>query len=327
MLIPGQLKLNDKVLVLRNSSRSAFMTCARKYYYAWREKLVPKKGSTAMRAGSAWHAMLESFYQTAKEENFCQAHLKIANHIQAGLEVFEEETEKFDFIDDYRTMDNLIEMFSQYLTIYENESQWMEIEEAELQDNVEIELSQSDIENYPILKDWKIYLNFQVDLLYRANGGLWIMEHKTTGANITQIANALHRTNQVQTYFNCLNIKRPDLATQIQGAMVNIAQFSSRRKTNGEYGKLTVNFARSPETYTAGDRIEWRDGLLYSSSLIIQARMSGNYPVNLDRCYEYNSSCTYSELCDQSPETFQDLHTDNFQQQEQKQSYMIGANA
>ena len=72
--------MTDKI-VLDNSARSTFRTCQRKYFYQNIKGLQPDFGSTALRFGSAYHAMQEGYHAWVKENEL----LKVQNKAEASL--------------------------------------------------------------------------------------------------------------------------------------------------------------------------------------------------------------------------------------------------
>ena len=55
------------MLKIDNTKRKTYVSCPRKYYFEYILGLKTEKGSTPLRYGIVWHAIMEAFYGKIKE--------------------------------------------------------------------------------------------------------------------------------------------------------------------------------------------------------------------------------------------------------------------
>ena len=132
------------------------------------------------------------------------------------------------------------------------------------------------------------------------------MEFKTTGQPIKKQAERLTRSAQVMGYTWAAR----HLGFDNQGSLVSIHQLVSRKKKDGDYGKMTREFLRDPHVFTEGDLQAWRYSYLFTANQIINSIKNNIWPVQLDNCHQYGN-CTYLPLCKQN-RPFEELDTSDY---------------
>lgn len=268
-----------------NTIRSTFVSCPRQYYWRHVENLQSYHGSTALRFGSAWHAGLEAFYKSLQKEESYSNCIVVAT--TAATEEFETESQKFNFFDDYRTLDTLLQALVQYVDRYYSDK-----------DNFKI-LDVERIFSIPITSS--LHFTGKIDLIIEMAGQRWIMEHKTTSESIPVQQRKINRDPQLLGY---VYAAKHLLDIQAEGIIVNTASVrASKSRSTGLYGSPTIDFGRYMQIYTDGDLDTWLDSFTYTSHQLENSILDNDFPAILDSCYRYGA-CSYTPLCEQnrSPE-------------------------
>lgn len=266
---------------LDNTIRSTFVTCPRKYYWRHIENLQPAHGSTSLRFGSAWHAGLEAFYKALQRNDTYSDCLVAASN--AATEEFENQTKTFNFYDDYRTIETLLQALVQYADTYYTDKDNFKILEVER------------IFAVPVTDS--VTFTGKIDLIIEMSGQRWIMEHKTTSESIPIQQKKINRDPQLLGYVYAAQSLHD---IQAEGIIVNTASIkATKSRTTGLYGKPTIDFGRYMQIYTPGDLATWEDSFLYTANLIENSILDNDFPAILDSCYRYGA-CSYTPLCEQN---------------------------
>ena len=168
-----------------NSKRSDFAACKRKYALAHVIGLRTNRGSNAMRYGTGFHGMHEGYYGSLikgvsdPEQAFYNANM-------IGKKAWDEETAKADFNeDDYRTYENCMTAFVQYVGKYQQvDKMTMEVVETETLFKIPFELTDVEKMLYPLVTERGLEFTGKLDLHALTTGQDWIWEVKTTGQNL-----------------------------------------------------------------------------------------------------------------------------------------------
>ncbi|HED37956.1 MAG TPA: PD-(D/E)XK nuclease family protein [Ignavibacteria bacterium] len=287
---------------LDNTKRSTFVACPRQFYWSQVLHLQPKFGSTAIRYGVAFHALLEGYYTYIKENGWnimLDPDAIMAAH-KAGKESWEEETEGREYMEDFRTFDMCVSTFVEYLTKYDYDLESMEVLAVE-------EIFYGDF-NFEI-NGIPLYFMGIIDMVIKRDGLIWIVDHKTTGQPLAKMANVLHRSPSFIGYEwaarNFLNLDS-------QGITVNYIHTSAyRSRKTGEYTSYKKDFSRYPQVYSDHDLEQWRNSFIYTAYKIEECLSRDEWPMYFDSCYNYNKSCSYTGLCEQ-PCNYKEVNTEGF---------------
>ena len=104
-------------LKLDHTKRSTFVTCPAKYNYNWNLGIKPEKGSTALRFGIVWHDVIAAFFGHIAEHGWTRDGGALHAAVEVAQASWQEETEKQEFWEDYRTLENLMLMLIASLLI------------------------------------------------------------------------------------------------------------------------------------------------------------------------------------------------------------------
>ena len=281
-------------LKIDNTKRGSFVACPKKYEWKWVRHIESVKGSTALRYGSAFHGCMEGFYGVIAEKGWTALEEAMVAGAKLGIEVFDRETGEKEFWDDYRDKVNLIKAFTKYVDHFYYDEGMMEILETEKVFKILIKPTPLEEKLYPGIEPF--YFTGKMDLEIKLNHRPWIVEFKTTSQPLTLQSLRLHRSPQVIGYnYAC----RKFLHEIPDGSLIVLHQLMSRKKKNGDYGKLTLDFQRVPEVFSDDDLTSFRLGLVYDAWRIQQAHKNQAFPMNHYSCYTYGQ-CGYTELCEQN---------------------------
>lgn len=283
------------ILHLDNSKRSSFATCPRKFFYRYIKHLTSETGSTALRFGSTWHALMEGYYSSVIKNGWNFDNIQPA--IELATEVWNSETGSKQFFDDYRTLENCFTSFIAYLEHFQDDLHMMEILHSERIFDIKLNLSWEEVDTFPYLSANFTELHFtgKLDLEVSLAGQHWINEFKTTGQPIQSQASRLQRSAQILGYTYAAN----KLGADIAGTLISIHQLSGRKVKDGGYGKLTREFVRQPNVFSNADLASWRESFLYTANQIAFCNSISSFPCQFDSCYQFGQ-CTYTKLCEQN---------------------------
>lgn len=275
---------DQEILCLDNSKRSCFHSCPRKYYWQYIRNLRSPIGSSALRYGSTWHGALEGYYRHIQQNGWTSSAQAISAAAQSASAVWDEETRKFDlFYHDYRTLENCLLAFTEYLNHYAQDPSYMEVEEVEKVFKIKINAY--------------LYFTGKIDNVIRLNRRRWLMEHKSTSQALSMQLSRIQRDPQVigYAYAGTLMFDEP-----VDGIMVSSHHLSAyKSKKTEQWGSPKIEFERRPQIFTDGDFESWRESFLYTASLVKEAIHFNRFPMQLDSCYHFGR-CSYTDLCEQN---------------------------
>lgn len=289
-LVNLQNNLQNNLLHLDNTQRSTWVSCKRKWYWKNVRHLSPLFGSTALRYGKSWHAGQDAFYNSILKEGWKRNGSAVEEAILAIKAEWDKCTEKEQFYDDYRTLENCIKAFLVYIGHFALDEGNLKVVNTERAFRV---LMQSTISGA------SYWFMGRIDTEVSLDGMNWIMEHKTTGQPIDVQANRLSRSAQGMGYNYALKRMYADDDIAPQGILMVLHHLSARKsKTTGQYGQPTIDFRRSPQIYSNYDLVEWKSSFDTVAEEILDAQERGLFPQNHDSCFDFGS-CPYLGLCDQ----------------------------
>ena len=311
-----------KTIKLDFSRSCAHNECARKDYYKSVKHLSGSRGSNALRNGSVIHVLLDVYYSEMKKGHF----LDTDEIVQIAKLAFKQETEGLEFTDDYRIPENIVKLFEYYLygntdpkntkdifTGYlQEDRESLEILETEQYFKFEVKPTGEDWEkllgkgHYPIFDT--IEVDGLIDLQVKEHGLLTIFEHKSTGSAIKSVAPGYIVSSQPLVYALALKETTGNMPAM---AVTNLLHMVSKRKKDGEYGKLSLGCGRFPIVVTAEKLADTRQYLIETAAKIAWAEETGTWMPSRNACSNKYGICGFLELCNQH-RALDDLYTDSF---------------
>lgn len=288
------------MLRIDNTKRSTFVACPRKYQLNYLNHVFSVKGSTALRYGSVWHKALEGFYTAIAEHGWTSLEKAITLAGEKATEAWNLESDKFTFYDDYRTLQNLMLSFVRYMTHYHGDEGFMEIVKPEQVFKILITPTKLEEHAFPGVKPF--LFTGQIDLQVKLSGRKWLMEHKSTGSQISRLSNQLHRTPQIMGYNYAAKVLSKEGEIP-DGSLVSIHHLSAyKSRKTGEYGKPKIDFSRVPQIFSNKDLALWRFSFMSDIYDMQVCTERETFPERHYSCYTYGA-CTYINICEQSRPT------------------------
>jgi hypothetical protein len=311
MDVPLIIKAPITHLVLDNTQRATFALCPRKFYWHHQRGLISKFGSTALRYGSTWHGTLEGYYKTIKEKGWAAKDEAVRNGALRGKQVWERESKDQIYIDDYRSYENCMEAFLQYLVFFQMDQSLVEIIDTEKLFEQELYIEEQDewYQNYDYSFLPPIIFTGKIDRTISLSGMHWTLDEKSTGQAMDVQVQRMNRLAQLIGYSWAGRRVYPD--HEIAGSLVCIHRIYSGKLKDGGYGKLSIDFRRVPQIYSAGDYVQWKHSFYHVAAGIYGCLEREEWPMNHDACYQYGN-CTYTRLCDQNKIDLTEVNTDGF---------------
>jgi len=289
-------------LCIDNSKRSDFVACPMKYYWTYVRGMHSLKGSTALRYGVVWHAAMEAFYGAVRESGWKSTAI-IEKAAAAVSPAWDKYSEKLTFWDDYRTKENLMLSLMQFIDHYAGDEGMLKVIAPETKfklDMVATRPSERDVLPF--------FFTGKIDLEVRLNGRLWIIDHKTTGQSLSVQVPRLNKSPQFMGYEYAA---RRILHENPEGALIMMHYLLSRKKKDGTYGKLSIDFQRAAQIYSDDDLVDWRASLFETVKQIQHCAETNTWTKRFDNCYQYGQ-CKYAFLCDQHRPEGEEVIEDNF---------------
>jgi hypothetical protein len=278
-----------------NTKRSTAEQCLRKFQLSHLLGLKSIFGSTALRYGSTWHKFMEGYYGTIKQVGWGCRDQAINTAILLGKKEWDGITEKQQYFNDYRTFENCVTSFLQYIVHFEGDQAKLVVIATEqtfaLPVILETELELNLFDSLP-----PIIFTGKLDLQMELDGMQWINEFKSTGQALSIQGNRLYRSNQVIGYTyagpRILNFNPA-------GTLVTLHLLTSRKTKDGTYGKITIDFARIPQVFNDDDLSKWKLSFLSTCKKVYHACKDNYFPCQFDSCFAYNRKCQFYGLCSQ----------------------------
>ena len=282
---------------LDNTKSSCFRSCKRKYYWQHIRGLQSDYGSSAIRYGVAWHGMMEGYYRYIAENGWGNKELAISAALENGRKSWDAETEKKNFIPDYRTFDACCKAFVHYLSFFAKDEEFIKILATETKFKCRMMPEDKQQEVLLAAIEGGLFFTGRIDLQIEMNHSNWILDFKTTSQNISTQAARLNRSGQLIGYSYA---GKEALKFVTDGCLVSIAYVSAyKSKKTGEYGEVSTDFARIPQIYSEKDLLGWKELFITTASDIQRAMDTNCFPMNFDSCYQYGP-CSYAKLCEQN---------------------------
>ena len=278
-----------ELLEIDNSKRKTYDSCPRKYYYEYIRNLQRTTGSSAMRYGTVFHAAMEHGYEYIRLHGWDNSSKMLEAAILGAKKAWDEETALYPyFYDDYRNLLNCTIAVKQYFETFASDEGFLEVVSPEKAFKIKVTCN---------LTGFTFYFTGKIDLQIKLNGRIWGNEFKTSGYSIKQQTERIQRAPQIIGYSYGLKENSPE-GELPDGFLTTLHYLMSKKKKNGEYGKLSIDFGRPPQVFSMWDIRQWRKALIATVKRIEQDRETQQYNLNYDNCYQYGR-CTFLNLCEQ----------------------------
>jgi len=280
------------MLELDNTKRNTF-ACPRKHQNINLRRIKPNTGSCAIRYGVGWHAAKEGYYKHIAENGWLHDGNALSQAAEYAKKAWDEASDEQEFFYDYRTFENLIQSFVQYIDYFYSDEGMLKIIDTEKVFKILMTPTDEEKKLFPELEPF--WFTGRLDMEVELNGRPWLYETKSTGQSLTTQSERLHRSPQVIGY-NYASKRVHDIIPD--GTLMSYHYIYSRKKKDGTYGKVTIDFKRIPEIFDEIDLMNWKYDLYDTAQAIQRAERIGYYVMRLDQCYTYGR-CTYLNLCEQ----------------------------
>ncbi len=297
-------------LRIDRTKSAQFVACPRKYYFRHERNLVPSMGSSALRYGITVHKGLDIFYSTIHKKGWDNLNEAISLAVLGMTMEYNSISEERQFWEDYRNIENAIDLFMKFTEFFEADKGQIEILECE--------------KYFEFVVDGNLMLNYQIpyeivrvidhfvfcgiiDAIASMGGTKWIMEYKTTAQPLSMQSKRLHRNPQTIGYnFYEKSINLND----VSGSIITILHTSARKRKDGTYPPPKFDFHRSIESYLKKDLADWLTYQCYIALNMQDCKTQNHWPPIFDNCYQFGK-CEYTSLCEQGV-PLDEIQTFNF---------------
>jgi len=286
-------------IIIDNTKRKMFRQCKKKYLLSTIHGWQPNIGSSALRYGTAWHAVQEGYHNYVKTNGWPkddnQKLEALTNALTLGKKKWDKETEEKTFFEDYRNFNTLVDNFSSYLDFFKTDSEFIKILGTETKFECPIE-PEDEMEVRLLEKLPPIIFTGRIDLSVEMDFQKWIWDFKTTGWILDKVIAEASRSPQFIGYSyageHVLDFKP-------NGCLASFSYAgASKSKKTGEYGSVRFDFRRVPQLYTVGDIKAWKLSMIDTCREIQVSIDTNVWPESFDACHMYGS-CPYLRLCQQ----------------------------
>jgi hypothetical protein len=238
---------------------------------------------------------MEGFYSHIHENGWTRDGKAIERAVQMAQAKWVEVSDKQEFWDDYRTLENMLKSLISYVDHFAHDEGLMKILESEKVFMIKIVPTTTERMLFPGIEPF--WFTGRCDLEVELSGRQWLNEFKTTGQSLALQASRLHRSPQVMGY----NYAASRILKVIpEGSLITLHHLSAyKSKKTGLYGNPKIDFKRVPQVFFEEDLRNWRHHMM-RAAVVLQGCFQGDYfPMNLDSCYTYGA-CSYLSLCEQN---------------------------
>jgi len=298
-------------IVLDNTKRSMFRACKRKYFYSAVNGIQSNYGSTAIRYGVCWHAIMEGYYTWVKKNGWPANTQEQLLAMTAGLELgkakWEKESATKIFNDDYRNFNTAVDAFNEYLIFFADDKNYLKIINTEKKFECPIE-AENELQAMLMKGLPPLIFTGRIDLCVEMDHMKWIFDFKTTGWILDQVIAKANRSPQLIGY-SYAGDKVLDFKPA--GCLCSFAYIgATKSRKTGEYGSVRYDFRRVPQIYTQEDIDSWKLSFIDTCREIYFCMNNNYWPESFDNCYQYGA-CPYLRLCNQHC-AFEDLNLEGF---------------
>ena len=270
---------------LSHSKRQTLKECPYKLFLQ-QQGIISNTKSSALVHGSAWHLIMETFYEYIKDHGWGDVSGAVFACGVKTKEFWAEEQIKYKLWVDYRNFQTEMEMLTSYIGTY-NQSDEGFLEVTSIEEKFELLMPVN-----PIFQSVEeITYSGVIDLRCKISGVPWLVDHKTTAGSVTTESNKLNRSLQFIGY--AWGEKK--LYGEAEGFMANFAGCKSRKKKDGTWGKKSITFARSPQLYTDEDFDAFILDANFAAKEIAMYTELGIWPKHYNSCYNYSRCGMYNQ--------------------------------
>lgn len=273
---------------LSHSKRQTCKTCPYKLFLQ-QQGITGTRKSSALIHGSAWHLILETFYNHVKVNGWADVGGAIFACGSKAKEFWAKESEKGEIWMDYRNLQTEMDMLLQYIDNYSTDEGFLEVTATEEKVERLIPLLPAINPAGGLVEE--ITYSGIIDLRCKLSGTPWLVDHKTTAGSVSTEANKLNRSLQFIGY----SWLEQQIYGESEGFMANFAGCSSRKKKDGTWGKMNIQFSRSPQLYTDEDFDVFLLDMNVAAREIAQYKAADTWPKNYSSCYNYGRCVMYNQ--------------------------------
>jgi len=266
---------------ISNNSSSVALSCWKKFYWRYDQKLTPIRQSAALTLGSAVHEAFDQFYKGKSKQDTL---LYIKRAFDSEIEQLAPEEQENMTIMKYTAL-GMFGHFPYFNTVFE---------EQESEKEFRIKLC------------YGVYFTGRVDGLVKKDGVWWLRELKTTGQTLRQFHQRISLSSQAMAYIWAMR----KLGYDVKGVMFDYIKKPLLRKKvcedQYEFGtRILGDYKTRPDQYFGqifsyhNDRTinEWEEDAISIAKDIQGKKRSKRYYRNTNNCYSYNSECPYKKIC------------------------------
>jgi hypothetical protein len=230
---------------------------------------------------------MEHFYNHIKANGWKDTAGAVTAAGTAAQVFWKEAFATYQVFSDYRNLTTEMEMFLAYITHFTADQGFLNVisTEEKLETVLPLEHLAGDLVT-------EITYSGVIDLRCTIHGVPWIIDHKTTGSYMQKVIDGLNRSFQFIGYSY---LEREHYA-EAEGSMASIAKCASRKKKDGEWGKKSIDFARSVQVYTEEDYDVFVTYVNEFAGRLSQCIYHGTWPKDYGACYDFGR-CRYYTQC------------------------------
>ena len=171
---------------LSHSKRQTLKECPYKLFLQ-QQGIISNTKSSALVHGSAWHLIMETFYEYIKDHGWGDVSGAVFACGVKTKEFWAEEQIKYKLWVDYRNFQTEMEMLTSYIGTY-NQSDEGFLEVTSIEEKFELLMPVN-----PIFQSVEeITYSGVIDLRCKISGVPWLVDHKTTAGSVTTESNKLN---------------------------------------------------------------------------------------------------------------------------------------
>jgi hypothetical protein len=272
-------------LIISPHKLSDIMICPRLYYFRHILNYTTQVTPKYFLEGEFIHSLLEDYYTDIKERR--------KQEIPFYLDIARNKAAKFDKGLSLDELEYLVNIFSQYLTFYNNETTWKILGTETPFSKI---LWEGEVNGKPI----RILLQGKIDLLIEKSGINIIVDHKV----VSQNRGFISRVNQNLAYLWALGHK--DFIVNSIGKQKSL--------------KPEAKFLREYFSYSDYQLEEWREIAIETSLELIGYFENNRFPARYTGCSFHGNKCAFYDVCETTRDNWEYKLKSNYIIQEDYQS-------
>ncbi len=292
--------LDGNTLLIDNSSLESFTTCPRQAQYAIARRLRPTGDRVPLRFGGIMHKVLEARYRTV-------APYEQTPDVEAVM-VAVAQKEFLDWVppeDDYRNFDRMVDLIHRYgvqypfepftLVAFPDGRPFIEVPYAVPMGRIAVngELWVSDIANPSAapqlvkLDALNVVWTGRIDMAYRYNGGLYILDHKSSS-----MATNMAEFEIAHQFYGYTWATEQLLGEPVNGVVINRVVVRKPSRTGEPF-----TFERKLIPVQRGLVAEWHNDCLHIVSDFVEMCRRDYLPKHTAWCVGKFGTCPFHPVC------------------------------